>query len=629
MASFTAARAAGRACAIALVVAQVRAAPAQECPTVLAELGDPSLPRGGGGDAGGPRVEAVEFVGNRALGDGRLARRMEIKPHRFWRRRGGNAFSAARWRADHRRLCDLHREHGFVTAAVGPPEVTPAGEGSVRLRVPVREGARYRMGTLAVEGTTALEAAEARALFDVDRGGRYAHRAIGEGYRRLRRWYGRRGFAAWSATTTLEPRKGTGEVDVTLSVQEGPRAFVGRIELSGNTRTRDSLLRRRVPLAEGELLDTEMVREAVQAIEALGTVHVRAVTLDPRPATPSVVDVRFELEERRRLRLGLSGGANALEGVSLTGTVGAVNALGRAEHALVSAELGTAVDSVALSAGAPHAFGSAWAVAARGRSERLELEGVDAAGLPTRVRTEERLEVGGERPLGPRSALALFYSLARVSLRSTREPAPPTRFGRRSDSRLALSAFRDGWDHPWKPRRGLRASGAVRLSGGPLGGSTGVAEGRARAFAFAPLGRRAALGASLQAAGLAEFGAAELRLDERYLLGGDWQLRGFDARTVGPLDEAGRLVGGTRSVVLQAEAHVDLTSWLRALVFVDAGRAWAEGVSAPGGGASLGLELRLPLPLVGLPLRLIGATNLAREPFHPRHAFRIAVGPLP
>jgi outer membrane protein assembly factor BamA len=155
---------------------------------------------------------------------------------------------------------------------------------------------------------------------------------------------------------------------------------------------------------------------------------------------------------------------------------------------------------------------------------------------------------------------------------------------------------------------------------------------RARSFGLTPLGRRAALGAGIEGGWLGTIGSDQvLPFDETFLLGGETDLRGFDVRSVGPSDAAGALTGGTRYAVAQAEAHLDVTSWLRAVAFVDAGHAWREGgwPGLSGLRVSTGAEVRFALPIFRLPVRLIYAYNPARDDFHPRQKFRVAIAPLP
>jgi outer membrane protein insertion porin family len=621
-----------RALGLAAALLAARAASAQECPLTLA-VPPLALPAG---PAGLPAVQVrrIEFEGARAVSAARLRRRMHVKERRFWRPRAASVWSDERWRADHAALCDLYRERGHVAAVVGPPRIVhlpgsrPA-ETRVEIHVPVREGPVYRLGTLAADGGPLFDEEDARAAFEgVEPDGPYPHALVRRGAVRLREPYLRRGYATASTTIALRPRPAE-RVDVDVSVEEGRPWFVGRILFTGNRVTRDATLRRQVLLAEGDLLDGR-VTASVRRLEELGVARVADVTVNARPGDEGRADVTFVLEERPRLRYGLSGGANAAEGASLSAEVAAVNVRGRAERVSATVQAGPDVAAGSLSFGQPGVLGSPWWAGLELRAERLERAGVEGALLPAYEREEWRASAAAWRALGERSRIAAALAVSRITLR-TAAPDPPPGFGERRDGRLALSWSRDGWDHPWRPRQGLRTSAGLRLSGGPLGGDTDALEGRMRAFALLPLGARGAVGVGAQGGALRALGGSALPFDERYLLGGQDELRGFDLRSVGPRNASGGLEGGNRYGVVQAEAHLDLAAGLRAVAFMDAGRVWASAdpLRLRGLRSSAGLELRFELPVLRAPIRAIAAANLARDPFHPRRSFRLVVGPLP
>jgi outer membrane protein assembly factor BamA len=233
-----------------------------------------------------------------------------------------------------------------------------------------------------------------------------------------------------------------------------------------------------------------------------------------------------------------------------------------------------------------------------------------------------------QRALGGRATVWAGYALSTVRLEAHEVEMQPAGYGRRRQSELSSTVRFDGWDHAWKPLRGLRATGSAQWAVGTVD----WAKARARSFALAPLAHRLALGLGAQAGWLAAIGSGQvLPFDERFLLGGETDLRGFDVRSVGPRDGSGTLIGGTRYLVLQGEAHVDVTRWLRAVAFLDAGQAWNAGLS-PGVRdlrVSTGAEVRVAMPVFRLPVRLIYAKNLARDEQHPRSGFHIAIGPLP
>jgi len=114
----------------------------------------------------------------------------------------------------------------------------------------------------------------------------------------------------------------------------------------------------------------------------------------------------------------------------------------------------------------------------------------------------------------------------------------------------------------------------------------------------------------------------------RYFLGGEYQIRGVDIRTVGPTDSQNRAIGGDKFVLFNAEYYVDLFGPVRALLFHDAGQAFAETerIDLRGLRTSSGMELRVIVPMLNVPFRLIYAWNIYRDVFQPARTFKFAVG---
>ena len=112
------------------------------------------------------------------------------------------------------------------------------------------------------------------------------------------------------------------------------------------------------------------------------------------------------------------------------------------------------------------------------------------------------------------------------------------------------------------------------------------------------------------------------------MLGGEYQIRGVDLRTVGPLDENDLVVGGDKFVLFNAEYYLDVFGPVRALVFHDAGQAFAEHqpIDLRQLRTSSGVELRVIVPMLNVPFRLIYAWNVYRDAFQPARALKFAVG---
>jgi outer membrane protein insertion porin family len=114
----------------------------------------------------------------------------------------------------------------------------------------------------------------------------------------------------------------------------------------------------------------------------------------------------------------------------------------------------------------------------------------------------------------------------------------------------------------------------------------------------------------------------------RYFLGGEYQIRGVDIRTVGPTDEHNRAIGGNKFVLFNAEYYFDVHRLVRAMVFHDAGQAFSddERVDLLRLRTSSGVEVRFMVPVLNVPFRLIYAWNTYRDVFQPARTFKFAVG---
>jgi outer membrane protein assembly factor BamA len=206
---------------------------------------------------------------------------------------------------------------------------------------------------------------------------------------------------------------------------------------------------------------------------------------------------------------------------------------------------------------------------------------------------------------------------------------PESAFGPRRESELGLGWARDTFALKWPRRGGLRIVARAALAGGPLGGSVKLFETRAGLMTEVPLTERTALTFRAAGAWITGWGKTEtIPYDRRYGVGGPHEIRGFEPRSVGPRDAQGRLVGGSSQLLGGAEYIVDVASRVQILGFVDSGQAFGEGASfrLDRLRVSTGVEIRVRLPLLSVPLRLLYAATVRRDPVHGQGGFGVALG---
>ena len=173
----------------------------------------------------------------------------------------------------------------------------------------------------------------------------------------------------------------------------------------------------------------------------------------------------------------------------------------------------------------------------------------------------------------------------------------------------------------------------LQVAGGPLGGTVNYLRPNFETIFYIPHTSKTSLGLRGQIAYITPYGDTQtLPFYQRYFLGGETQVRGYPIRFIGPRNSSGRVIGGNKVLLLNAEYYFDLFGPLRMLFFVDAGQAYLEGerIRFDELRISYGAEARFIMPVLNVPFRLIYAFNPNRSAFEelfvPASTFKFAVG---
>ncbi len=627
------------------------------------------------------RLRRIEFEGNSAFDDTALAGAMA---HNRTRRllpvpRFGSTYKKGGFEEDADRIVAFYRNRGFISARVGEPSLraiqdSPDGENRwVALHIPVTEGLRYRVGDFTVEGATSVRQQYLLSLFKIRRGDFYNEEEIREGLSKARELYGALGRFEFTAFPDLNPRDAgaTPEVDVTLRVQEGTQYVINRISFVGNTTTRDEVIRRELRVFEGGVFNTEALKMSVRRLNQLGYFKPiddqKSIQID-KAQNAGKVDLTLKLEEQNRNQINFGAGMSQIGGVFVNGSFSTTNFLGKGETLAVAVETGSRSNNYQASLTEPYVFNRPISLGASVFSRKTNYyftsadpeysevrEGVSLT-MGTALRSFSRLFTGYTYEIvdsAAASGLLIDTSVASndggtaatsntttITTASgtttyTRTTVTPPTFdytidqGRHVESRMEPTFVFDTVDNPFTPRRGMRFTLGSRLAGGPLGGSVDYIRPDAELIWYIPHTRRTALGMRGQAGYLRPYGGTEaLPFYLRYFLGGENQIRGVDLRTVGPIDGDNRLTGGNKFMLFNVEYYFDIAGPVRALAFHDAGQAFTETqrLNLRELRSSSGLELRVIVPVVNMPFRLIYAWNAYRDAFQPKTSFRFAVG---
>jgi outer membrane protein insertion porin family len=605
------------------------------------------------------KVKEISFSGNQVFSDGKLRGQMKkIKQAGFmnfsWLT-GKNKFSEDKWEEDQAKLREFYLDHGYVTASVGTPTITYVDGKSGFLKkkpvkwqhidIPITEGDQYKVGEVKFEGLTVFKDAGIRSLFKLETGDVYRESRLKKGFDKLRDFYGSQGYFQFTGYPKRRPDPEKKIVDVTLTLEEDKKYFVGRIRFTGNETTRDKVIRREVYMNEGDVFNSEALKLSIKRLNQLGYFKPMeaAPEINLSPGSEDKLDVTLKVEEQNRNQFTFGAGVSGLEGTFVNASFATANFLGLGETFQVAAQTGSRTKNYQISITEPYFLDRPITAGIDLFKRKLTYESFGTFVGYTQESTGASVTTGLPAGRFSRVFLNYGYQIVQISgLTSATTTTTSTSSGqpvfdpfvlggdtRRKESSLTPSFLHNTTDSPFTPRSGRKLTLTAQLSGGPLGGTVDFFKPNLELVYYIPHTRKTALGLRFDSSIILPFGSTKvLPYYQRFFLGGEQQIRGYNIRTVGPIDSSNRSLGGNKYVVMNAEYYFDVFGPLRLLLFFDAGQAYLEGekMDPKQLRTSTGAELRFIMPVVNLPFRLIYAFNPNRDSFQPRSTFKFAVG---
>jgi len=307
-------------------------------------------------------VREINFVGNESFSGMRL--RDEIRTQRTYLPgflsflQSRDIYDPDRVEADRDLLRRFYLKRGFadvqIVSAVG--EYDPERKGFI-VTFTINEGQRYRFGDTNVESNVAaVDAATLRSSMRTRSGGIYNAEDVEKTVENLSIEVARRGypFAVVRPRGNRDPE--TGRIEVVYTVDEGPRTYIERINVTGNTRTRDYVIRREFDVAEGDAYNRALIDRAERRLNNLNYFETVRITTEPGTA-PDRVIVNVAVEERATGEFSIAGGYSTADGFMGEISIAERNLLGRGQYARASVQYGERARGFELSFAEPFFLG--------------------------------------------------------------------------------------------------------------------------------------------------------------------------------------------------------------------------------------------------------------------------------
>ena len=564
----------------------------------------------------GPKVKIrrIVFTGNRVFGSRTLKRKMKDNKEMwmFSFITGRGTFQETKFDDDADKIAAFYKEHGYIRVNIGAPEQKFLADSKdkktryIELRVPIVEGARYKVGDVQFVGNTVVKTEFLKPLFKLNEGQYYNEKDLRKGLEKAREVYGGAGY--WEFTGFPEfkfrddPQPGQevpealaapqpAIVDVTMRLQEGLQYFVNRITFIGNSTTHDTVIRREMSLVENGVFNTEALKYSVKRINQLGYFKPleegKGTDVTKVPAEMAKVDVRLKLEEQNRNQISFGAGVSQFEGFFGQLSFQTSNFLGRGESLTLSLQAGSLAQNYTLGFTKPFLFDRNLTAGAQ-----LFKQEIHYLNQFTQTTTGGSATFGV--PIG-RGFTRFFtnYSYQHVTVTDINaiytDPTVLRRNpflqdslligqgGARIISKVTPSLVHNTVDNPIFPTSGKRLTLSLDLAG--LGGNVSYYSPTVEGVYFWKQNQRMNLGLHANMQYIHQFeGSQSLPIFSKLFLGGEYSVRGFDIRSIGPSDPVtGLVLGGDKSLLFNIEQAFVIAGPVRAILFYDAGQVRGPG----------------------------------------------------
>ena len=539
-------------------------------------------------------------------------------------------YSRQKLSADLETLRSHYLDRGYLEFNIDSTQVsiTPDKK-DIYITVSITEGSKYSVSGIKVAGEKLLPEDEVLKLVKVKPGETFSRALLTESTKAISDRLGNDGYAFANVNAIPEMNKQKHEVAFTFFIDPGRRVYVRRINIAGNNRTRDEVIRRELRQFEGAWYSADKINLSRRRIDKLGYFTEVNVETPAVPGTTDQVDVNVSVREKPTGVVLLGAGFGSGEGVIVSGSVSQQNIFGSGKH--VTAQIGTSKlnTTYALSYTDPY-----FTVDGVSQGFDVYLREVDA--VNSGLGFYQTKTAGGTVRLGvPISEIdTINYGLGYEQTKITIFPESPlfykdyvATFGDQNSTVLGTIGWtRDGRDSLIYPTSGTfhKVSGELGLPGGTLK----YYKASYQYQRYFPLTRTYTLMLNGEGGFGDGYGGKPLPFFRNFFAGGVNSVRGFKTFTVGPKDSNGDPRGGSRRLVGNAELlfpfpGLDKDRSVRMSAFVDAGMV-GETYDAGAFRYSTGIGVLWVSPLG--PLKLSAALPLGAEPGDRKQPFQFTIG---
>ena len=565
-------------------------------------------------------VKTISFEGNRAFTSKELKNLLSLQEWGFFHFfTDSGILKKDQLKQDTDKVNAFYLNHGFINAQVGEPQITHDKKG-IYVKIPIVEGKQFKVGKVDITGDS-LTVARSELLnkLNIRKKEFYDREAIIKDMEYLTQACNDDGYAYADVVPRTVPQEKTQTVDVTFNIKKGHEVFFNKITITGNTKTRDKVIRRQLAFNEGDLYSSSKLKSSYMALNRLRYFEEINFQTEKGP-DEALTDVNINIKEKPTGMFSIGAGYSAQDHAIGTAQISQQNLFGRGQILSLRASVGGLSNMYELSFIEPWLFDiplwskfDIWSAHREYDSYNLNTQGFG---------------VTFGYPLWPYITGYVGYRLFRNDVADVQDTASSIikqEEGKTTESVVSFTLTKDTTDDYMFPTKGYKTSGTIDYAGGPLQGSTDYVRYGAKSAWFHPLPLDTVFSVRGRAGYIQRTGDTDVPIFERYYLGGIDTLRGL--RDVGPRDPSTNdPVGGFTMLCFNFEYIFPLVknAGMKGVVFFDTGNAWDTGWHLDDMRKTAGVGVRWYSPIG--PLRLEWGYVLDQKENEGSNRFEFTIG---
>lgn len=564
-------------------------------------------------------IRNIRFEGLQNFSDPELRKEMKVKEKGWfaWFTKSGQ-FESNSLDQDMDAILDYCRTKGYLRAT-GTLRRDPVGDGRTDLVIQISEGDKYTVASVGLGKMTVFKSEELYPSLTLVSKSAYSSKKMRDDMTMIRNFYGSRGYADAQVTQDISSA-GPNQVNILYRVSEGKRFRVGRVNISGNTKTQDKVIRREIPLEPGDQFNSVELETTKKRLENLQ--YFSEVRATGTPGGSGYRDVDVLVEEKETGTVSVGAAFSSIESIYGFLTLEQANFnfwnpwnfTGAGQRFSMKLKAGGRTSEFSVSLVEPWFLDQKLALGTElfykqstFFSDSYQQSNFGAA-------------VSLRKPLGAKSSIKGELRVEEINVDSDINAKDFKGKGNNSElsekniggdflrSAASVNYIYDNRDSNLLARNGENLDVRATLAGGVIGGDVDTFSVAARGGKYWGLKWDTILSVTGELATVNSIGGGEIPIFERVFLGGGQTLRGFKFRDVGPRDSnyTEEVYGGNSLGYASVEYTVPVIETVRAAVFSDVGfvneGSWDFGLNKIYG--DVGVGIRLKLPISPLPLSL-------------------------